>query len=233
MAGFALVCALFAGLAIMWHWTPLGDWVNMESLASLAQTVQGTPYSALAVWGAYVVAGVLVIPVMAMIAVTGIVFGPLVGGLYALGGTVLSAAATYAIGRAIGRNAVSRVAGGRLDRISQRIGRHGLLAIVAIRVIPVAPFSIVNMVAGASHISFRHFMLGTILGMAPGIAATVVFADRLSATLKHPTIESFIVLGLIVAAAVALAAFLKRRLTARLRKEENPGGSRAQRASAR
>jgi phospholipase D1/2 len=152
--------------------------------------------------------------------------------LYATGGVTLSAALTYAIGRRMGHDALRRMAGSRLERISQRLGRHGLLAMIAIRVIPVAPFSIVNMAAGASHISFRHFMLGTVIGMTPGIVATVVFADQLSATLRHPGVESFALLGLAAAAAIGAAVYLKRRFSTGVGKKP-PAGKDADRAPAR
>ena len=54
------------------------------------------------------------------------------------------------------------------------------------RNIPVAPFTIVNMVAGASHIKLKDFLLGTALGMLPGIVAITVFADRVVAAVKNP-----------------------------------------------
>ena len=48
-----------------------------------------------------------------------------------------------------------------------------------VRNLPVAPFTIVNMVAGASHIKLGDFLLGTALGMAPGIVAIMVFIPDL------------------------------------------------------
>ena len=54
------------------------------------------------------------------------------------------------------------------------------------RNLPLAPFTIVNMVAGASHIKLKDFLLGTALGMLPGIVAITVFADRVLAAVKNP-----------------------------------------------
>ena len=55
-----------------------------------------------------------------------------------------------------------------------------------VRNLPVAPFTIVNMVAGASHIKLTDFLLGTALGMLPGIVAITVFADRVAAVARNP-----------------------------------------------
>ena len=71
-----------------------------------------------------------------------------------------------------------RLAGSRLNRITRRLAKKGVMAIAVVRLLPIAPFSVVNAVAGASHIRLRDFMLGTALGMAPGIIVTVIFVDR-------------------------------------------------------
>jgi uncharacterized membrane protein YdjX (TVP38/TMEM64 family) len=43
-----------------------------------------------------------------------------------------------------------------------------VLAVIVIRMLPIAPFAIVNMIAGASHLRIKDFVLGTMLGMLPG-----------------------------------------------------------------
>ncbi len=75
---------------------------------------------------------------------------------------------TYAIGLALGRDTLRRVIGPRLKRVQRRIVSGGVLAIAAIRLVPIAPFTVVNLVAGASDIRLGAFMAGTILGMLPG-----------------------------------------------------------------
>ena len=86
---------------------------------------------------------------------------------------------------------------------------------LTVRLIPVAPFTVVNLVAGASHIRFRDFLLGTIFGMVPGTIAITVFSDRLAAAVHHPSpvniallVGSAIVIG---TAAFAAYRWLRRR----------------------
>ena len=59
---------------------------------------------------------------------------------------------TYAIGRLIGREALSDVLGPRLNRVREKIRRRGVIAVALIRLVPLAPFTIVNLAAGASDI---------------------------------------------------------------------------------
>ena len=106
----------------------------------------------------------MLFPVTVLVGVSAILFGPLLGTLYALIGAMISGAATFAIGRRLSRETVRGLAGRRLNDLSRRLGERGLLAIVFVRVVPVGPFSIVNIVAGASHIRWRDFILGTLIG---------------------------------------------------------------------
>ena len=83
------------------------------------------------------------------------------------------------------------------------IAKRGILAVVVIRMLPVAPFTVVNIVAGASQISLRDFLVGTLLGMAPGICATVLFVDGVTDAVRSPDFGNLTFLA-IVACQVAL-----------------------------
>ena len=80
------------------------------------------------------------------------------------------------------------------------------------RLLPVAPFSVVNVVAGASHIRWSDFMLGTLIGLLPGIATMTFFVDRAVAAIRHPGTVTFVLLAAAVALIVGLAFTLRRRL---------------------
>jgi len=90
------------------------------------------------------------------------------------------------------------------------VARQGLLAIVTLRVVPVAPFSVINLVAGASHIRLRDFLIGTLLGMAPGALALTVFSGQLIHTLMAPEAIG-ITLLLVLVAAIAGGTWLLGR----------------------
>jgi phospholipase D1/2 len=172
------------------------------------------PLAPLIVLGVYVLGGLLVVPVMLLITVTGILFGPFVGGIYALSGSLLSGIVTYTIGRKLGRETVRQFAGERLNAITRGLAKRGLLTMVLVRIVPVAPFTVVNVVAGASHIGWRDFLLGTALGMLPGIVATVVFVDRLIAAVRDPGPKTIALLTVIAAVLIATALLVHRRLAA-------------------
>ena len=211
----AIALLALAAIAAAWRWTPLRDSIALGSLIDIARNLDDSPIAPLAILAAYVVAGLLVIPVTALIVATGVVFGPLLGGVYAMSGALLSAAVTYFIGRRLGRNTVRHLAGSRLNRITRRLAKKGLLAIIAVRLLPIAPFSVVNAVAGASHIGFAKFVLGTAIGLAPGITITMLFVDRVTAVVTDPGLGTFLTLGAFIAMIVTVAVLVHRRFAAR------------------
>lgn len=89
-----------------------------------------------------------------------------------------------------------------------------MFAVTVLRMLPVAPFLVVNLVAGASQLRLRDFLLGTALGMTPGIVAVAVFSDRLAAALEDPSPSAFATLALVLAG-LGLAALGVRWLLAR------------------
>lgn len=210
LIGLGALAIGLALLAIAWRWTPLREWLNLASLIGLARDLERLPFTPVAVVASYVIAGLLVVPVMLLIAVTGIVFGPVQGALYAFTGALLSAAVTYALGLWLGRETVRQLLGPRINRLSRRIARRGILAMVIIRVLPVAPFTVVNVVAGASHINFRDYLLGTALGMSPGIVLTVTFVHHLAEAVRNPSMGTVAVLALVAALLIGSALGLQR-----------------------
>lgn len=189
-----LLLAVVAGLAAVWRWTPLGDLINLESARSLATWIHRQPLAPLLVAGTYVLGGLVALPVTLMIIATVIVFGPWLGLLYALAGAWLSAIVVFGIGRWMGRGTVRRFAGSLLNRLSRKLSESGLWAVITFRIVPVAPFSVINLIAGVSEVRWRDFALGTLLGMLPGVLAIVLLADRVAESLRHPDLVQVTIL---------------------------------------
>jgi phospholipase D1/2 len=219
LIGFGSVAIVLALLAVAWRWTPLHEWVNLGSLVAFAHELEGLPFTPIAVVASYVIGGLLMVPVMLLIAVTGIVFGPLLGTIYAIAGTLMSAAVTFEIGRRLGRDTVRRLLGPRINGLSRRIARRGILAMVIIRTLPVAPFTIVNVVAGASHIRLRDYLIGTFLGMLPGIGITVTFVHHLAEAVRNPSMGAVSVLVAVAVLLIGFAMALQRLLAGKERAE--------------
>ena len=199
-------------LAAAWRWTAMGQLLDLEALVNHAQAVGRTPLGLLTVMGGYVVCGILVVPITALLAVTIVAFGPWLGALSALAGSLLSAITLFVLGRAMGSYRIRRVAGSRVDHLSRRLAERGFWAVLLVRVLPIAPFSVINLVAGASPVSLRNFVLGTILGMLPGIAIMATFVGRLEEAIREPSWQAFTLVGMVVAAAWTGVWYVSGRL---------------------
>ncbi|WP_413012269.1 VTT domain-containing protein [Noviherbaspirillum sp. 1P10PC] len=215
LIGLGVLALLLGLLAVAWRATPLGDAVNFASLEAAARALDAMPFTPLIAVAAFALAGALMVPVTLLIAVTGIVFGPLYGALYAIAGSTLSAALSYGLGWWAGRDAVRSLLGERINRLSKRIARRGILAVMVIRVLPVAPFVVINVVAGASHIGLRDFLIGTVLGMAPGIVLTVTFVHHLAEAVRRPSLGAVAVVALVALLLIAAALGLQKLFAAR------------------
>lgn len=169
----ALVAGGSAALALAWAVTPLGAWLTPERVASWVTALRASPFAPLVVMVGFVLATMIMVPVNLMILGTGLAFGPALGIPYAMLGVLASASAQFAVGRALGRRAVQRAAGERVERAVRALERSGILAVAVARVVPVAPFGLVNMAAGASSLRFRTFLLGTAVGNGASVLLLV------------------------------------------------------------
>jgi uncharacterized membrane protein YdjX (TVP38/TMEM64 family) len=145
---------------------------------------------------------------------------------------LVSAAVTYGIGKLVGKAAVRRFAGATLQRVQRQIWRHGFFSMLVARVVPIAPFAIVNFVAGANGFRLRDYMLATVAGMSPGILTLVILEDQFEKALRDPTIGRFaLLLGLAIFFASLAWAFYRwatrRRAFGRLVRENTSRMERA------
>jgi phosphatidylserine/phosphatidylglycerophosphate/cardiolipin synthase-like enzyme/uncharacterized membrane protein YdjX (TVP38/TMEM64 family) len=210
MSTIALLAALGA-ITAAWHWTPLRDWVQPDAIAAMMIPIRYSIMAPLMVVSAYAVFG-LVIPITFMVISTVLVFDPLPGFCYALIGCLTSASVSYAVGKILGRDLICKLAGSKLNRISKHIIRHGFLAITFLRIAAVAPFTVINLIAGATRIKYHHYILGTISGMLPGLIALTFFGDRMGAAIRHPDIKSLSVLMILIVLFMIVSIWLSRKI---------------------
>lgn len=184
IVAIALVLML---LMFTWQFTPLAGLTDPDTIREGLQAAAGMPMAWAVVVAVFVVAGLVAFPVTLLIAATAATFGPWEGFAYAACGALLSAILTYSIGAAIGRPALQDVLGPRLNRIRRSIVKRGILAVATVRLLPIAPFTLVNLAAGASRIPFHDYVLGTVIGMAPGLVLMSALGHQILAIILEPT----------------------------------------------
>ena len=217
IAFWTLSLGFLIAMSLIWRFTPLNEWLAVDNLVFVIEAMQHSVLAPLFFLAAFIVAGLVMIPITLLIIATVVFFGAWPGLMYALVGSTACALSAYGIGHRIGRRRLIELTGERFNRVSQRIARQGLLTVILVRIVPVAPFTIINLVAGASHIRFRDFFLGTVIGLLPALLAITLLTDRIKATIETPnvtTITTVIVLALVV---IGVGIFLSRFLLAKLK----------------
>jgi phosphatidylserine/phosphatidylglycerophosphate/cardiolipin synthase-like enzyme/uncharacterized membrane protein YdjX (TVP38/TMEM64 family) len=193
--------AVFAGLALIalalaWRYMPLA---KPEAMRAAFASIAESHWAPLIVIAAFVGAGFVLFPVLMLIAASAAAFGPWLGFTYAALGALASAVAGYSIGAAVGKKPLRNILGPRLNRVRQRIARRGVITVAAIRLVPIAPFTVVNLVAGASGIPVFDFIAGTLLGMLPGLIAISAVGHQFARIMTAPTPLDFVLLAAAVA----------------------------------
>lgn len=113
-------------------------------------------------------------------AAAGFAYGFVPGLLLAMTGWLLSGLVCFAIGRSVARPLLDRWLGAeRFERIEAMIERGGPTLLLAIRLIPILPFSLVSYAAGAARVPAWRFVWTTAVGYLPITAITVYLGTQL------------------------------------------------------
>jgi uncharacterized membrane protein YdjX (TVP38/TMEM64 family) len=137
-------------------------------------------------------------------AAAGFVWGFWLGLLLVMAGWLLNAAIAWQIGRHAARPLLHRAFGaGRFLRYQRAIERGGLFLLLAMRLIPIVPFSLFTIVAGAAHVPLWRLLWTTAVGYLPITALFVYLGTQLEVI--SPT-DPILLVGAAAMIAVLLAA---------------------------
>jgi uncharacterized membrane protein YdjX (TVP38/TMEM64 family) len=196
-------------LLAFWRYSPIVDWANPEQLGLLLDRVSASPFAGLLVVSAFLLGSFVVFPVTALIAANGVAFGPWEGLIWASAATLIAASVNYLLARTLPRQFVDRWFGPWMRRMGHRFESEAIVSIMIARNIPIVPFTLVNLVAGAARIRFRDYLIGTILGTGPTIVALTILGDRLRGAWFAPTVLNVGLLILAIALWFAVALGLQ------------------------
>lgn len=113
-------------------------------------------------------------------AAAGFVYGFFPALLLMMVGWLLSGLICFAVGRSIARPLLDRWFGTeRFERLERAIERGGATLLIAVRLIPILPFSLVSYAAGAARVPPWRFVWTTAVGYLPITALSVYLGTRL------------------------------------------------------
>jgi phospholipase D1/2 len=201
----AAAALALAALAAAWRFTPLAEFLTAERIMGWARAVRETPWAPAVAILAYTPASLILFPRPLVTLFVVVAFGPWFGIAYSATGVLLAALVTYYLGRALPRKTVRDIGGDEAEALAKGARRHGVLSVLAFNLLPVPPFAVQNMIAGAARIKVWEYMLGSLLSLVPGIVTVAVLGDQVVAALDP---EGKVNYWMIAAAVIGLGVFL-------------------------
>ncbi len=160
------------------------------------------PIAGVAVGAALLVA---LVPRTPISVACGLLFGATVGAVCALVLAMLAAALTFGLGRAMGRDFVARRAGRRWLGLERWITREGVLAVAAVRALPLGPYGLMGYAYGTSSVRVRDYALGTLIAGTPSAVTYALLGAAIGAAgSASPLTMVPLAGGLALAAVVAI-----------------------------
>jgi uncharacterized membrane protein YdjX (TVP38/TMEM64 family) len=185
------------------------DLPDVEAIRSWIDGAGGAGWTAMVLGLALVL--LAPVPRSALSVLVGIVagFGP--GIAVALAGGLLAALAAFALSRTLGRAAATRLAGARLARVDELMGRRGFVAVLVGRLLPMVPFVVLSYGAGLTAMRLTPYLAGTALGLVPSTVVQVGIGASAGAVVPLATPLTVLPLLAVVLVLAALAAGVWQR----------------------
>ena len=195
------LCAL-AVLAAAWRYTPLAEMITPQRMGEWARVVRQNRWAPIALILAYIPAAFVLFPRPLLTLISVLAFGPLLGFTYGIAGILAAALTTYWVGRGLRYQTVRRVIGEKLDEARHIFRGQTVLAVFAVNMVPVPPFGVQGIMAGAMRLNVWQYALGTVLAVLPGALLATTLGDQIAAALEDPAQVSYL------AAVGAIALFI-------------------------
>lgn len=214
----ALLLALIGGAYLFFRHTESGRALDGSRLRAFIESVDPALARLLYVL-LYVVGTVLLLPGVLLSFIGAVMFGVWEGTLYTWIGATIGATLAFLLARALGREFVDQLLGGKLQALDQRLRQRGFVGLLIIRLVPLFPFNGVNFGCGLTSLRLRDYVLATALGIVPGtFVYQYLFATFGEKILKEgfawsdlATIEVLLPIGAFVVFIVA-GGWLARRM---------------------
>jgi uncharacterized membrane protein YdjX (TVP38/TMEM64 family) len=199
----AIIVVLVGGS--IWLLIKHAEWFENPALVK-SEVVQWGVWGPVVYMLLYAVGPSFLVPGAVMTIAGGLAFGTTWGSVYSLIGADVGAIVAFGAGRFLGKSFVEGIVGQRFETMLKRIARNGFHIILYLRMVPVIPYNALNLLAGASPITFNDYFWASMIGMIPG---TILFAF-LGDALWHPMSPKFFIALLLIAICVGCGELYRR-----------------------
>ena len=206
---------LFGGVGVVFLFAAPLLGLNSETTVEQWLSAARGPWALPVAVSAFAVLAFIGVPQFVLIAAAVVAFGPWTGLAYSWIGTLVSSTIGFWLGRAFGGRLIRDVASEGVARFMKLIGRNGFMASLIVRLVPAAPFIVVNMAAGVAPMRFRDFLGGTAIGIIPKIALTAFAGNSMVQVLRGGGLQHVVMIVLAaviwVGGAWVARSWLRRR----------------------
>lgn len=202
--------ALTIGAAILLYWL-LFSGISAEDMKDFIGGFG--PLAPLAYIAAFTILPAFFFPVAVLALAGGLLFGLWRGALYTLLGAALNCSLMFWMARFAGGGWLERMVRNRLGGhwqtlLSRLTGREGFLFLIILRLIPAVPYNMINYAYGLAGMSYRTYILASVIGIIPGTFAFINIGDK-ALDLSSP--DFLIAVGLLILL-LAVTAFLGKHV---------------------
>lgn len=225
------VALIVAALALTYQQLGLGQWLTLDQLKAshdaLLHLYEADPWLSIAAFfGLYVLAAALSLPGAFILTLAGgAIFGLGVGLLVVSFASSVGALVAFWVARTLLRDVVQQRFGQFLTPINEGLAKDGVLYLLTLRLVPVFPFWLINLLMGLTQIGVRPFYIVSQIGMLAGTAVYVNAGTQLAAIESTADILSPAMLGSLTLLGVfpilakwIVSALQRRKVYARWRK---------------
>jgi uncharacterized membrane protein YdjX (TVP38/TMEM64 family) len=208
------VILVLVALAFIFHdW--LGQYVDKQSAMAYFESIRESPWLPAILTGVFILASITGVSLNVLLVAAALVLDPWLTFAAGLVGAQAGANLGFLAGRLWGKNLMHHFAPDKVKWLSKKLGERGVLSTAFLRLLPIAPFPVVNIAAGSSHMSAKIFNLGSLLGMAPGMLGVVLLADVTQKAVQKPDAWNLSLFFLVTAAFIGAVWFVRRALRKR------------------
>jgi uncharacterized membrane protein YdjX (TVP38/TMEM64 family) len=222
--GRILLAAIFAIAIGAFFYFDLPQYLSLQNLKGnrdrlLAYAEDHYATAVMLFIGVYCVQTAFSLPgAAALTLVSGLLFGSVVGTLYVNVAATAGATLAFLAARYLLRDWVERKFGDRLEPIQQGFARNAFSYLLTLRLIPVFPFFLVNLISGLTRIKVGTYIAATAIGILPG-SFVYAYAGRQIGTIDSlreiaspPVLLAFTLLGLLALTPILYRKFKGSKL---------------------
>lgn len=215
LVGIAVIATLgLLGLLLVSH-PSVEQFLRSTSAFEYLEPKPPTILNGIIAIGSLAIATFAFVPILGLFAANAIVFGPLWGSAYSLVGVSLAGGIQFTMGRILHQPVLAKFRSGILTVLRRKFSRAGPWPIAVLRVVPVAPFVVINVIAGALKIRLSDFLIGNFLGSSLPVIGTGIVVFEMQRIVQTKNLRNYLLLVLVLSTAAFFAMRVRRGLKSR------------------